>query len=287
MNKLDNDHDDALIRLIDDDTPIVQEALITEFKRMDEKGIHLLQKLSHNNNRILSSHARKLLQKISGHDTITEFYRFIRSLNYELETGSILLDRTVSPNVNVAGCCTQLDKIAARCREIMILPSSPWEKCKVLNRVIFHEFGFRGNLENFDDPLNSLFSQVLIRRKGIPITLSILYILVAQRCGIHLEPIGMPIRFLVGCFLEDTPFYIDPYERGRFKMEDDLNNFLYNENCRPIPSYFSPISVGQILCRSCHNLSRQYSLINDSERARLFANFVLEFETIYRRHTKS
>mgnify|MGYP001196099727 CR=1 FL=1 len=287
MNRLSNEHDDALIRLMDDDTPVVQEALIKEFKRMDEKGIHLLQKLTHNNNRILSSHAREFLQEISGHDTVADFYRFIRSLNYELETGSLLLDRTVFPNVDVAECCIQIDVIAARCREIMILPSTPWEKCKVLNRVIFHEFGFRGNSENFDDPLNSLISQVLIRRKGIPITLSILYILVAQRCGINLEPIGMPVRFLVGCFLEEAPFYIDPYERGRFKMEEDLNDFLCNENFSPKPSYFSPIPVGQILRRSCANLSRQYTLNNDPERARLFASFVREFETIYRRHAKS
>ncbi len=287
MNRLSNEHDDALIRLMDDDTPVVQEALIKEFKRMDERGIHLLQKLIHNNNRILSSHAREFLQKISGHDTVAEFYRFIKSLNYELETGSLLLDRTVFPNVDVAECCIQIDAIAARCREIMILPSTPWEKCKVLNRVIFHEFGFRGNTENFDDPLNSLISQVLIRRKGIPITLSILYILVAQRCGINLEPIAMPVRFLVGCFLEEAPFYIDPYERGRFKMEEDLNDFLCNENFSPKPSYFAPIPVGQILRRSCANLSRQYTLNNDPERARLFASFVREFETIYRRHAKS
>ncbi len=287
MKRVNSKHENALIRLMDDETPVVQEALLKELKRMDENGITLLQKLSQDNNRILASHAREILHEISGYDTITEYYRFIRSLNYELETGSLLLDRTVFPNIDVAECCIQIDAIAARCRELMILPSSPWEKCKVLNRVIFHEFEFRSNKENFDDPMNSFISQVLARRKGIPITLSILYILVAQRCGINLEPIGMPVRFLVGCFLEDTPFYIDPYERGGFRMAEDLYEFLRNNKLNPKPSYLAPIPIGQILCRSCMNLVRQYTLENNPERVRLFASFVREFELIYERHAKS
>ena len=55
----------------------------------------------------------------------------------------------------------------------------------MLNRVLFHEYGLRGNTDHYTDPLNSYLDQVLIRRKGIPISLSIVYLLVAERVGMN------------------------------------------------------------------------------------------------------
>lgn len=281
---LDHKREEAIIRLLDDDSPVVQAALKEEFKRLDDAGIALLRKLARSRNRIVAAQARDFLEELQGPNTIKRFRAFIRSLNYELETGCLLLNRTVYPEVDVAETCMEIDAIAARCRELMVLPSSPWEKCKILNRVLFHEYGFRGNTENFDDPLNSFMAQVLERRKGIPITLSILYILVAQRCGLDLEPIGMPGRFMVGCFLEERPFYIDAYERGGVRTAEELKEILRRNNLKARPSFLAPSSVGDVLKRCCQNLVRQYSMKNNPSKAKLFASFVREFEVTYSKH---
>ena len=274
----------AIIQLLDDESPVVQAALREEFLRLNDRGISLLRRLCKSRNRITASYARGYLEEIQGPDTVTRFLQFIRSLNYELETGCLLLERTVFPDVDSAECCMTLDAIAARCRELMVLPSSPWEKCRVLNRVIFHEWGFRGNLEEFDDPLNSFLYQIIKRRKGIPISLSILYLLVAQRCDLDLEPIGVPYHFMVGCFLENRPFYIDAFERGRFRTSEDLKEQLRARQIRPRRRDLAPSPVGEVLERCCRNLMHQYSRAGDRERARLFRDFVHEFELSYKRH---
>ena len=92
--------------------------------------------------------------------------------------------------------------------------TSSLEVCKILNRVIFHEFEFRGEKEDFYNPDNSFLGKVLDNRRGIPLTLSVVYLLVADRFGFQLEPVGFPVRFMLGCFEEEVPFYIDPFSEA-------------------------------------------------------------------------
>ncbi|MEO6246807.1 MAG: transglutaminase-like domain-containing protein, partial [Opitutaceae bacterium] len=214
-------------------------------------------------------------------DPAAEFISFIRSLNYELESGALLLARTVSPRLDVGGCCTQLDAIAARCRELIVEPSSAREKCRVLNRVLFHEWGFHGNVENYTDPLNSFLDQVLERRTGIPLSLSVVYLLVARRLGMELDPVGLPGHFIVGCFLDELPFFIDPFDRGVFRDPDEIFDLLRSNHVTPKLTDLTPTPVREVLCRSCRNLVNHYTAAGDMPRARLFAGFVEEFDSTY------
>ncbi len=274
----------AIIRLLDDESPVVREAVTVELGQMGVLGVALLRNVISGGNRILTSYAREYLEELQGPDTVTEFIRFIRSMNYELETGFLMLNRTVYPEFDSAESCMQLDAMAARCRELMALPSSTVEKCKVINRVLFHEYGFCADTENMDDPRNSFLCELLSRRRGIPISLSILYISVAQRCSLLLEPVGMPGRFMVGCFTEEEPFFIDAYERGSLRSVDELMNVLRKNNLDTHPSHLAPSPVSEVLCRCCRNLAYQFTRQNLPEQAKLFSGFVHEFEAAYRRY---
>jgi len=169
----------------------------------------------------------------------------------------------------------------------MFPPMSSREKCRVINRVLFHESNFRGNVENYTDPRNSFLSEVLSTRRGLPITLSIVYILVAQRCGLTLEPVGIPGHFLVGCYDEKPPFFIDPFAGGVFRTADDVFEQLRKKQVAPKLSYLTPTPVREVICRCCRNLFSHYSLANEHEMARLFASFVHEFEVTYQRNISS
>ncbi|MBL9202699.1 MAG: transglutaminase family protein [Opitutaceae bacterium] len=205
-------------------------------------------------------------------------------MNYELETGALLLARTVSPRLDAGDCIAQLDAIAARCRELIVEPSSAREKCRVINRVLFHEQGFHGNVDDYTDPLNSFLDQVLARRTGLPISLSIVYLLVAQRVGVELEPVGLPGHFVVGCFSDGLPFFVDPFDRGLFRGPVEMFELLRSSQHTPVPSDLAPTPVREVLCRSCRNLVNHYTAAGDMARARLFAGFVEEFETTYAKH---
>jgi len=283
--KLSEARRDALLGLLDDSSPPVRRALLAHFAELGAPAVQFLQEIAHGPHRVLARHAMWFLEEIKLTDPVAEFLGFIRSLNYELESGAILLSRTVSPTLDVGACCATLDKIASRCRELITLPASAREQCRVINRVLFHEWGFHGNVDNFTDPLNSLIDQVLQRRKGIPLSLSMVYLLVAERLGLELKPVGLPGHFIVGSFAEAAPFFIDPFDRGVFLDSDEVFALLRANKIVPKNADLMPTPIREVLCRSCRSLANHYKAAGDAERARLFATFVEEFDATYERNT--
>jgi regulator of sirC expression with transglutaminase-like and TPR domain len=276
----------ALEGLLDDPSPATRQALLAHFTRHGRESLEFLRQVASQPNRALALHANAYLRELNFSDPVSEFRGFIRSLNYELETGALLLSRTVNADVDVGSICLQLDALAVRCRELIVEPASARDKCRILNRVLFHEHGFHGNTEHYADPLNSFLDQVLTRRKGLPITLSIVYLLVAERIGLSLEPIGLPGHFLIGCYAEDLPFYIDPFNGGRLLTANDAFAMLRKHSLSPTIADLAPTPVREVLCRCCRNLVNHYTVANDHDRARLFAEFVAEFESTYERHAQ-
>lgn len=287
QKRLTPERQEAFLRLLDDPSPGVRKAILEAIPQYGPDGIAFLKDTSHGENRVLGLHASWFLRHLDYSDPVEEFRVFIRSLQYELETGSLLLNRTVVPDLNIGEYCGLLDEMAARCRELMFPPMSAREKCRVINRVLFHEYNFRGNVENYTDPRNSFLSQVLETRRGLPITLSIVYILVAQRCGFTVEPVGVPGHFLVGCYEDKPPFFVDTFARGAFRSADDIFAQLRRNKMAPKLSYLTPTPVREVLCRCCRNLASHYSIAKETERAKLFASFVHEFEVTHKRSVRS
>lgn len=275
---------DAFLSLLDDTSPAVRRALLARFGQLGSASVPFLQSVARGPNRVLARHAAWFLDELKFSDPVAEFCGFIRSQNYELESGALLLARTVSPRLDAGECCSQLDQIATRCRELIVEPSTAREKCRVMNRVLFHEWGFHGNVENYTDPRNSFIDQVLERRTGIPLSLSVIYLLVGERLGIDLDPVGLPGHFIVGCFVDDLPFFIDPFDRGVFRDAEEIFELLRANNIVPKASDLAPTPVREVLCRSCRNLVNHYHAAGEPERAKLFARFVEEFEATYEKH---
>jgi regulator of sirC expression with transglutaminase-like and TPR domain len=278
---------DALLSLLDDTSPVVRRALAARLAAYGPRGAELLQELVCGPNRILARHASWFIDELKLSDPVSEFRTFIRSLNYELETGILLLSRTMNPALDVGECRASLDAMAARCRELISEPSSNREKCRVVNRVLFHEWGFRGNIEEYQDPMNSFIDKVISRRKGIPISLSVVYLLVAERLGIPVEPVGLPGHFVVGCYADDTPFFIDPFDQGLFRDTDEVFTLLRSNHILPKPSDLAPTPVREVLCRSCRNLANHFAAASDLAHSQLFSQFVEEFESTHERYLQS
>jgi regulator of sirC expression with transglutaminase-like and TPR domain len=277
----------ALLALLDDPSAVVRRALLAHFQALGPSVGPRLEAVAHGTDAALASHAAWFLAELKFCDPAGDFRAFIRSLNYELESGSLLLARTMTPTLDTGACRLQLDAIAARCRELMVEPSTIREKCRVINRVLFHEWGFHGNLEHYTDPRNSFLDQVLLRRTGLPISLSIVYLCVGERLGLPLEPVGLPGHFVVGCFSESLPFFIDAFDRGVFREPGEIFALLAAQQIKPKLSDLAPTPVREVLCRCCRNLVNHCAAEGDPERSRLFASFVEEFENTHERHASS
>jgi regulator of sirC expression with transglutaminase-like and TPR domain len=278
---------EALLGLLDDPSPTVRRALLARFSTHGAAAATFLQEIAHGSNRVLARHAAWFIDELKLTDPVSEFRSFIRSLNYELETGALLLARTVTPLLDINECRAGFDEMAARCRELISEPSTNREKCRVMNRVLFHEWGFRGNVEQYTDPMNSFIDKVLVRRKGIPLSLSVLYLLVGERLGMPLEAVGLPGHFLVGCYADETPFFIDPFDQGLFRDADEVFALLRSNHISPKPSDLAPTTVREVLCCSCRNLANHYSAASDLARAQIFSEFADEFEATHERYLQS
>lgn len=271
----------AFTTLLDDPSDKVRLALERAFIAEPDASIAFLKTILKTGDNSQIQAARHFLRVLGAEDTQSAFVDFIRSFQYELETGSILLDRTVYPMVESSQICGFLDEVAMRVKQLLVKPASPFEQCRVLNRVIFHEYGFRGDQDDFYHPDNCFLHKVIERRRGLPISLAIIYLLVGYRCGIQLEPVGLPGRFMVGCFTSGEPFYIDVFEGGLFRTREDLEALLDSFELPPEQNFMLPLPVGDVLLRCCRNLVNQFTRAEQPERAELFADFVHEFEAVY------
>jgi regulator of sirC expression with transglutaminase-like and TPR domain len=275
---------EALLALLDDESAVVRQALVAQFLTLGDEGRRFLQEVARGPNRVAALAAGWYLRELKFSDPVAEFRGFIQSLNYELETGVLLLSRTVNPNLDVTAVCAQLDAFAARARKLMPRAATMRAQARVLNRVLFEEYGLRGNVDNYTDPKNSLIDQVLERRVGIPISLSIVYLLVAQRVGLEVEPVGVPGHFLVGGYEPEGPFFVDAFNEGQLLSPEDVFDRIRSLQHTPQLADLAPTPVREVLSRACRNLANHYAAADDAAHARLFADFVSEFDATYERH---
>lgn len=140
---------------------------------------------------------------------------------------------------------------------------------RLMRKVLFEEWGFRGNADAYYDPRNSFLNEVLERRLGIPITLSILYMEVAARVGLPVYGVAFPGHFLVKYVEPSRDLFIDPFHGGEVLSVDDCVARL-----RAIaphrgfdPNYFQAVNQRQILGRMLHNLKKIYVEAGDDIRA--------------------
>jgi regulator of sirC expression with transglutaminase-like and TPR domain len=137
-------------------------------------------------------------------------------------------------------------------------------------RLLFEEEGFRGNAEDYYDPRNSLFDDVLDRRLGIPITLSVVYVAVAARAGLEAVGVGLPGHFVVRAERHGRHRLLDPFHGGA--LLDHAGCEALVARVRPgggplDPRWLAPVTTRQIFIRMLANLKAIYSSLGDWARA--------------------
>ena len=273
---------DAILRLLDDEAPAVRQAVLNELAGWGEAGISFLRSIECQGDS-QADIASEFLRELGWEDGNKAFRRFIRDFSYELESGFLLLDKVIRPESNPTETCLRLDDLSKRCVELSLLPSSPSELCRLVSRVLFHEESMRGPHLDFHNPLNSSLSFALEEKKGLPMTLCVIFLLVARRIGLDLEPIALPGRLMVGCFSGEAPFYVDAFEGGRMRTSSEVISFLRKRGLDDSAQWLLPITVGDLLRRACRNLVAHHLHSGNEDSAQLFSTFDDEFNEAYRR----
>ena len=174
----------------------------------------------------------------------------------DLFGGAMVIAKLGSRCVDPHAVARELDLIAEAVHERVAERAGTEALIQAINTELFEVCGFRGNTENYSDPENSFLDRVIERRTGIPITLSLVYMEIAQRVGLRCDGVGYPGHFLVRCGDPDDSVYLDPFAQGARRPVDDLVGALRGRHTGgPTPeSFLAAVTRRQILQRMLANL---------------------------------
>ena len=267
----------TLERLLDDPSPVVRQAVLARLRSAGPEGIAWLEQMMSNEE--MGAHARSLLGDLRTPEAAAHsFLAYLRQDELDLEEACRLMERAADPSLTAPPYADELDRLALRTRELVAEPLDVRGKCRLLCRVLFGEEGYRGAQESFSTPGSSLLSQVIETRRGIPISLCLVFLLVARRLGLPVEPVGLPGRFMVGIFRGREPLYVDCYEGGAFRTRSEVQLLLLDNQLPADEAFLRPVSTRQTLARCCRNLVSQYESQGDDRTSRLFLGFVHALE---------
>jgi regulator of sirC expression with transglutaminase-like and TPR domain len=185
-----------------------------------------------------------------------------------LARAALVMGQFEYPDLDVAAYLDRLDYLAEIAGRTIASADLP---ALMLAQFLFDKLGFTGDSENYTDPRNSFLNEVLERRLGIPISLSVLFLEVAQRTGVRAEGVGLPGHFIVRVVLDSGQvIYLDPFHRGAILSEDDCRERVRSLTDGRLPiseAFLNPVNARYILTRMLNNLKNFYTAAGDFYRA--------------------
>jgi regulator of sirC expression with transglutaminase-like and TPR domain len=178
----------------------------------------------------------------------------------DLARAALLIARAEYPDLDIGGCLRRLDQLAEEAGA-GALQRDALRRLHRLREFLFEEVGFRGNTDEYFDPRNSFLNDVLDRKLGIPITLSLVMIEVGRRLGLEIKGIGLPAHFIVAAEIEGCQVLLDPFHGGTLLTRESAQELVSRVLSRPVilqDGYFAPVSKRQFVARMLANLKGIY-----------------------------
>ncbi|NJK53682.1 MAG: tetratricopeptide repeat protein [Leptolyngbyaceae cyanobacterium SU_3_3] len=186
-----------------------------------------------------------------------------------LEKAALYIAQEEYPKLEVDSYLQVLDEIAEAIRERLPSELYPLKTLQTINQYLYTDLKFIGNTTDYYDPRNSFLNDVLDRRTGIPITLSVVYLAIAQRISFPMIGIGMPGHFLIRPDQEDMSIFVDPFHQGEILFSQDCQerlNQLFGEPVKMKPHFLEAVANRQVLARILTNLKAIYIYQNKIEK---------------------
>jgi regulator of sirC expression with transglutaminase-like and TPR domain len=187
-----------------------------------------------------------------------------------LAEGALWIAAEAHAGLDVQHWLGRLDALGHRAAERVTSDMDVDRAATAIARFLFEEEGFRGNTEDYYDPRNSFLDDVIERRLGIPITLSVVYVAVAARAGLEAAGVGLPGHFIVRAVRRGRDRLLDPFHGGKFLDRVGCEALLARVRPGGVPlhpRWLAPVTTRQILVRMLSNLKATYSALGDWARA--------------------
>lgn len=259
----------ALISLLDDPDEGIYSHVRNELVSYGEDVIPYLEKEWENAfGSIIQNRIETIIHKIQYDNTHQKLREWALSGGINLFEGAMLVAKYQYPDLDEDGIKSKIDMLTQDAWLEMSPRLTALEKVRVLNHIIFEVHGYSGNTKNFHAPQNNYLNNVIESKKGNPLSLSILYSIVAQNLQIPVNGVNLPEHFILAYVNEHADqvenenikilFYINPFSKGSIFTQKEITAFLKQLNLEPKNSYYEPCTNLEMIKRLISNLIVSY-----------------------------
>jgi regulator of sirC expression with transglutaminase-like and TPR domain len=191
------------------------------------------------------------------------------SIDHLLE-GALAIAWEEYPRMDLGHYREIFDRMVADLQPRIAKMHYPLKVVQEINQYLFAEQGFRGNDSDYYNPRNSFITDVLERRLGIPLSLSLVYMVICDRLGFPMDGISFPAHFIIRPRHPDLEIFIDPYNKGEILFPEDCAaklTQLYGYDIPLQPEYLQPVGIRRILDRLLTNLKLIYLRRREPDKA--------------------
>ena len=210
---------------------------------------------------------------------IAEWFSFVKNPNFNLVEKCLKFSQILEyPDLNVDEYIKKINQIGMSLKESISDVKNPTYLISMINEHLFENLGFMGDDEDYYNPKNNFLNEVIDKKSGLPITISILYVEVAKFVGLDLKIVGFPGHILVKY---NEEMILDPFYDGRLLDIDDLQEILdanFDGELEFRPEFLDEINHEQILVRLARNLKNSYAQSFVYDKALRCVNMVLAIE---------
>ncbi|HYP13811.1 MAG TPA: transglutaminase-like domain-containing protein [Bryobacteraceae bacterium] len=196
-----------------------------------------------------------------------------------LDVAALQLAKVEYPDLSVDLYLSLLDSYAAEAAERIPPETKGLRFLDQLNEFLFEELGFSGSTADYYHPANSCLNEVLTRRSGLPISLSVVYMEIARRLNRRVSGIGLPGHFVVRYVEPGLDLFVDPFHSGRLMSGREcleLSQTVTGVDVARTPQVLNPVSNRHILIRMLNNLRGAYFRLQDRSKAVRVLDLLIE-----------
>ncbi len=257
----------ALVALLDDPSPAVWEPVRDHLERAGRAAVPALRRAASHPEPRVRLRSRALLATHARRATLRRLAATLARDPVDLEAGLWRLARAADPEFDAREARIQLDRLAARVRARGHGLDAGMAKALALVDVLCEEDGLRGAEDGYHHPDNAHLGRVLERRRGLPLSLVAIHLLVARRAGIRAAAVPLPGHVMLRLYAGERSLLVDPFHGGKIRTRKDCLTYLLHQGLAPRTDWFADATDRQLLLRQTGNLINGLRLVGRSAEA--------------------
>ncbi|MGA9365276.1 MAG: transglutaminase-like domain-containing protein [Bacteroidota bacterium] len=258
----------SLIKLLDDESEEIVSTVKEKLLESGSASIPSLEEAMATGSPVLRERLRSVVIELTTAQVRIQLeeLRLGEAADLDIEAGALVVARYGYPSEDLKWCSKVFDEFAQELDSRLDTHDDPLDIISAVSSFLSFEGGFKGDIEDYYNPENSYINRVLERRTGLPISLCIIYLLVAKRLNIPLFGVGMPGHFLLKYEVGEKEIFLDPFRGAKLLSRTDCRDFIEATGYGFREEYFSTVTNRQILERMIRNLMLAYRQKGELDR---------------------